>query len=93
MRVDPTGGSSNSMSMLRAPDPESSIKGSSSNIPFWPGGLELPANEDVNLAEEEWTGTKAASFIFYQGTLQYDGYYQLNLSTKPKFDPLHLLFM
>ena len=81
------------MSMLRAPAPESSIKGSSSNIPFWPGGLELPDNNDVNLAEEEWTGTKTASFTLYLGALQYDGYYQLNLSTKPKFDPLHLFFI
>lgn len=56
LRVDPTGASGNSMSMLRAPDPESSIKGSSSNFPFWPGGLDMPQQDDVNLVEEEWKG-------------------------------------
>ena len=42
---EPTGSASNSLSMMRDPDPASSVKGSSSNMPFWPGGLDLPEED------------------------------------------------
>ena len=56
MRSNPNGSAGNSMSMLRAPDPGSSIKGSTSNFPFWPGGLDPPVEEDINIEEVAWTG-------------------------------------
>lgn len=57
MRIDPGSGAANSMSMLRPPDPESGLKGSTSNFPFWPGGLDLPSQESVELGQENLTGT------------------------------------
>lgn len=53
---------SNSMSMLRAPDPDSGIKGNMGNFPFWPGGLEAPEEEEVavetQLEVEDRTGMR-----------------------------------
>lgn len=40
------------MSMLRAPDPESSIKGNTGNFPFWPGGLDVLLEDTADVLDE-----------------------------------------
>ncbi|KAF6036501.1 hypothetical protein EB796_005177 [Bugula neritina] len=48
------GSAADSFSMLRAPEPGSGVKGSSSNLPFWPGGFDPPLDTSVDPPTTEW---------------------------------------
>ena len=53
------------MSMLRALDPDSTVKGNSSNYPFWPGGLDMPIEEMVSSGGEVEDNKTGAIIIIY----------------------------